>query len=235
VHAIVMAAGEGRRLRPLTARWAKPVLPIDGQPVLAALLREFARAGIERVTVVTGHLADQVEALVGDGTAFGVQASFARQPRADGSADAVRRALGAGAEVPTILSAADTRYEPGAVVRFLEAFAAARAAGAIGARRGLLPSAAKPGLRIENGRVVRVVDLDPSLPLTSAPLWALGGELAPYLDGLPGPPWELAEAYQRAIDDGHTIAPIEIGRTRDLTNPLDLVRENFPYLDWTAP
>lgn len=230
-----MAAGEGRRLRPLTARWAKPVLPIDGQPVIAALLRELARAGIERVTVVTGHLADQVESLVGDGTAFGVEASFARQPRADGSADAVRRALRAGAEAPTILSAADTRYEPRAVVRFLEAFTAAGSAGAIGARRGLLPSTAKPALRIENGRVTRVVDLDPSLPLTSAPLWALGGELTPYLDGLPGPPWELAEAYQRAIDDGHTIVPIEIGRTRDLTNPLDLVRENFPYLDWTAP
>ncbi|HEX6699925.1 MAG TPA: sugar phosphate nucleotidyltransferase, partial [Gaiellaceae bacterium] len=63
MHAIVMAAGEGTRLRPLTERWAKPVLPIDGRPVIAMLLRELARAGLERATVVTGHLAEQVEAL----------------------------------------------------------------------------------------------------------------------------------------------------------------------------
>ena len=43
-----MAAGEGRRLRPLTERWAKPVLPIDGRPVLESLLRELAAAGTER-------------------------------------------------------------------------------------------------------------------------------------------------------------------------------------------
>ena len=42
-----MAAGEGRRLRPVTERWPKPILPIDGKPVVAMLLRELAAAGIE--------------------------------------------------------------------------------------------------------------------------------------------------------------------------------------------
>jgi NDP-sugar pyrophosphorylase family protein len=62
MEAVVMAAGEGTRLRPLTERWAKAVLPIDGRPVIATLLRELAAAGFKRVTVVTGHLGDQVEA-----------------------------------------------------------------------------------------------------------------------------------------------------------------------------
>ena len=61
-----MAAGLGTRLRPLTERWPKAVLPIDGRPVISVLLRELARAGCGRVWVVTGHLADQVERLVGD-------------------------------------------------------------------------------------------------------------------------------------------------------------------------
>jgi len=56
-----MAAGEGRRLRPLTERWPKPVLPIDGRPVVVTLAHELARAGCERIVVVTGHLAEQVE------------------------------------------------------------------------------------------------------------------------------------------------------------------------------
>lgn len=46
-----MAAGLGTRLRPLTERYAKPVLPIDGQPVVAQPLRELAAAGCRCVTV----------------------------------------------------------------------------------------------------------------------------------------------------------------------------------------
>src|SRR3981081_242166 len=81
VHAIVMAAGEGRRLRPLTERWPKPILPIDGRPVIATLLRELAAAGCERVFVGTGHLAEQVEELVGDGSGFSLDVRYTRQPR----------------------------------------------------------------------------------------------------------------------------------------------------------
>ena len=45
-----------------------------------------------------------------------------------------------------------------------------------------------------------------------------------------GAPFEVADAFQRAIDAGATVAAIQTGPTRDLTNPLDLVEENFPYL-----
>lgn len=225
-----MAAGEGTRLRPLTERYAKPVLPIDGRPVIATLLRELAEAGIERAVVVTGHLAGQVEALVGDGRAFGLEVRFARQPRADGSADAVRRGLGAGARRPVLISAADTCFTPGDLAVFVRTFAESGAAGAIAARREPGPGPGKPAIRIEDGRVTRVVDDDPANTLPSAPLWALGPQLAPWLEGLPGPPYELADAYQRAIDAGLTVAGVVIGATRDLTYPVDVVRENFPYL-----
>src|SRR5262249_23478689 len=90
VYALVMAAGEGRRLRPVTERWPKPVLPIDGRPVIVTLLHELRAAGFERVTVVTRYLAEQVEALL-DG--FPLELRFVRQPEADGSAGAVRAGL----------------------------------------------------------------------------------------------------------------------------------------------
>ena len=119
MQAVVMAAGEGRRMRPLTERWAKPVLPIDGRPVIGTLLRDLAEAGIERATVVTGHLAEQVEGLVGDGSAFGLAVSYVHQPEPLGSADAVLRALQAGAGPPLVVTAADTVFPPGDVARFL--------------------------------------------------------------------------------------------------------------------
>src|SRR5205085_2830241 len=89
VDVVVMAAGEGRRMRPISERWPKPVLPIDGRPVIGTLLRTVAEAGVERATVVTGHLAEQVEALVGDGAAFGLAVSSVHQPEPLGSADAM--------------------------------------------------------------------------------------------------------------------------------------------------
>src|SRR4051794_24089437 len=129
-----MAAGEGTRLRPLTEQWPKPVLPIDGRPVLAVLLRELAAADLQRVWVVTGHLAEQVEALAGDGSAFGLELSFARQPGVLGSADAVQRALDAGAKTPLIVSAADTVYRRGDLGNFAAQFVRSGASGAVAVR-----------------------------------------------------------------------------------------------------
>src|SRR5215213_1694432 len=100
-----MAAGEGRRLRPLTETWPKPLLPIDGRPVIATLLRELGSAELGPITVVTGHLAEQLDELVGDGGGFGVEAHTVRQPRPDGSGDAVRVALDGGTTTPAIVVA----------------------------------------------------------------------------------------------------------------------------------
>ena len=225
-----MAAGEGVRLRPLTERWPKPVLPIDGRAVLATLLRELAAAGCPRATIVTGHLAEHVEALAGDGSGFGLELAYARQPSADGSADAVRLALAAGAATPCVVTVADTVFRPGDVGRFADEAAARGTAGAMAVRRDPPPGAGIAAVRVENGLVTRVPDEDPANPLAAASLWVLGPELEPYLDRIAGPPYELAAAYQQAIDDGLGVSGIEIGSTRDLTDPLDLVEENFPYL-----
>jgi NDP-sugar pyrophosphorylase family protein len=199
IDVVVMAAGEGRRLRPVTECWPKPVLPIDGRPVIASLARELAAAGLTRAAVVTGHLAEQVEELLGNGGAFGLELRYVRQPSPDGSADAVRRALAAGARPPLLVVAADTLFRPGDLRVFADAFAASGAPAAIAARP-------------DGGW---------------APLWGLTEAVTDVLDDLPGPPYELLQAVEQA---GAEVARIEIGNTRDLTDPLDLVKENFSYL-----
>ena len=227
-----MAAGEGTRLRPLTERWPKPVLPIDGRPVIATLLRELAAADCERVTIVTGHLAEQVEELVGDGRGFGLDVRTVRQPSVLGSADAVKRALAAGAEPPCLVLAADTVFTAGDIGLFAQAFERSGAAGAMSGRRD--PPADAPqraAIRIVDGLVVKPIDDDPGNQVGSAPLWGIGPELLPFLADLPGPPFELSLAFERAIAAGLPVAGLEIGKTRDLTHPIDLVRENFTYLE----
>lgn len=217
--AVVIAAGLGTRLRPLTERYAKPVLPIDGKPVVAQLVRELAAAGCPRVTVVVGHLGDQLRSLLGDGSGFGVELRYVTQPQPDGSADAVRRA---GEEPPYLVTAADTVFPAGSVAAVAEGM---RSAGAIAVRR--LP--ARVPVRIRDGLVERV--FDPSGPgeLSGAPLWAVGAPVHERLC-LDNRPWELGNAFQAAIDAGEPVAGIEIGRTRDLTTPIDVLEQNFPYL-----
>ena len=229
-EAIVLAAGEGRRLRPLTERWPKPVLPIDGRPVLATLLLELAAAGIERATVVTSYGAEAIERLVAAPGAFPLEVRLARQVAPNGSAGAALHGLAAGAAAPALLVAADTVFTRGDLGAFAAAFAASDADGAIAGRRDPPPSPPhRYALRVEGGRVTRVFDDDPANPLASAPLWALRDPLVPLL-GLDNAPFELGRAFQRAVDEGMTILGVEIGRTRDLTRPVDLIEENFPYL-----
>jgi CTP:molybdopterin cytidylyltransferase MocA len=218
-RAVVLAAGLGTRLRPLTERYAKPVLPIDGKPVVAQVVRDLAEAGCPRITVVVGHLAEQVQRLLGDGGSFGVALDYVRQPQPDGSADAVRRA---GLEPPYLVLAADTVFPAGAIASFARR---EHAAGAIAVRR----LRERVPLRVREGVVERVLDPGGDGPFSGAPLWAVGAPVHDRLclDELP---WELGNAFQAAIDAGEEIAAVEIGTTRDLTVPLDIVEQNFPYL-----
>ena len=217
--AVVIAAGLGTRLRPLTARYAKPVLPIDGRPVIAILLRELAEAGCPRVTVVVGHLGEQVRSLLGDGGGVGVQLRYAEQPQPDGSADAVRRA---GEDPPYLVLAADTRFVPGDIAFFSRRVLPA---GAVAVRS----RPARTPVVIRDGLVERVVDPSGPGPLSAAPLWAVGPPVHDRLC-LDERPWELQAAFPSAIDAGERIAAVEIGATRDLTEPLDVLEQNFPYL-----
>jgi glucose-1-phosphate thymidylyltransferase len=235
LDAVILAAGEGMRLRPLTERWPKAVLPIDGRPVVATLLREIASAGIERVTIVVGRLGSEIERLVGDGAAFGLRVAYARQAEPVGSADALAAGLAAGACLPLLVSAADTVYRAGDLAAAATSFFAAAAAGGIGVRpvpRGELGM--RSSVRVEGVAVREVVEKPapgaaPS-PLGGAPIWFLGEPLLPFLEGLPGPPFQLADGFQRAIDAGETVVALELGPTRDLTRPEDVVRHNFAYL-----
>jgi NDP-sugar pyrophosphorylase family protein len=217
--AVVIAAGLGTRLRPLTEHYPKPVLPLDGRPVVATLLRELAAAGCRDVTLVVGYRAEQVERLVGDGAGFGLDVRYARQEEPLGSAHAVAAAA---PKAPYLVAGADTLFAAGDVGRFVSAFTASGAAGA---------------LAVEEGRAGAIVVREGEVEslfgegVLGAPLWGVGPALEPRVAALAGePPFELRTPFQAAIDAGERIAAVPIGTTRDLTAPVDLLLENFPYL-----
>ena len=218
----MIAAGLGTRMRPLSERWPKSVLPIDGRPVVVTLLHDLAGAGIERFAVVTGHLGEQVEALVAP---LPYEIRFARQREPLGSAHAVSVAE---PTPPFVAVAADTRFRPDDLARFVREARTADGAVAIRSQPG---RPADTQVHVREGRVVRFREPSPEGDWTAAPLLALGPRVARFLLPLPGrPPHELIDVFRLAIDDGAVVSAIQVGRTRDITSPVDLVRENFPYL-----
>lgn len=234
VDAVVMAAGEGRRMRPLTERWPKPILPVDGRPVLATLLLELRAARFTSATIVVGHLGAQVRALVGDGAAFGLRVRYVEQPRPDGSADAVRRALEEGVEPPLLVSAADTVYGRGDVAHVRARWEESSAAGALAVRAVVAGDVPGRATVTTDGERLLAIGGPPERrgerTVTAAPLWCLAAEVARRVPDVPGPPFELADAFRSVLNAGESVLAVEIRPTRDVTRPEDVVARNFPYL-----
>jgi mannose-1-phosphate guanylyltransferase len=89
MRGIVLCAGLGSRLRPLTDRMPKSVLPVAGQPLIAHQLRRLAAAGVREVALNLHHLGSLVRDEVGDGSRFGVSVRYADEPVLRGSAGAL--------------------------------------------------------------------------------------------------------------------------------------------------
>ncbi|MDP2794453.1 MAG: nucleotidyltransferase family protein [Sulfurisoma sp.] len=77
---MILAAGRGERMRPLTDRTPKPLLPVGGHPLIVWHLERLARAGIREIVINHAHLGDQIEALLGDGDAWGVSIRYSEEP-----------------------------------------------------------------------------------------------------------------------------------------------------------
>ena len=77
---MILAAGRGERMRPLTDRTPKPLLPVAGQPLIVWHLERLAKAGFRDIVINHAHLGDQIEALLGDGDAWGVRIRYSEEP-----------------------------------------------------------------------------------------------------------------------------------------------------------
>lgn len=79
-QAIVLAAGRGERLRPLTDRVPKPLVTVGGQPLLDHHLHRLRRAGVTHCVINLAHLGSLIEAHVGNGSRYGLTVSYSREP-----------------------------------------------------------------------------------------------------------------------------------------------------------
>lgn len=80
MRAMILAAGRGERMRPLTDRTPKPLLCVGGRPLIEHHLRKLAQRGIRQVVVNVSHLAEQLVAFLGDGSAWGLKLTVLTEP-----------------------------------------------------------------------------------------------------------------------------------------------------------
>jgi dTDP-glucose pyrophosphorylase len=118
---VIMAGGEGLRLRPLTDETPKPMLQVGDGPLLETVLGQVKRAGFGKVLMAVRYRADVIEDHFGDGSDFGVEIDYVREEKALGSAGAlqlVRDQL----DEPFVVLNADllTNVNLGALLRYHE-------------------------------------------------------------------------------------------------------------------
>ncbi len=78
-HALILAAGRGERMRPLTDAAPKPLLRAGGKRLIEWQIEALARAGVKSIVVNVAHLPDQFEAALGDGRRYGVALRYSRE------------------------------------------------------------------------------------------------------------------------------------------------------------
>jgi N-acetyl-alpha-D-muramate 1-phosphate uridylyltransferase len=82
MKAMILAAGRGNRMRPLTDHTPKPLLVAGGRPLIQHHLERLAAAGIREIVINHAHLGEQIETRLGDGGQFGVQIRYSVEPTA---------------------------------------------------------------------------------------------------------------------------------------------------------
>jgi mannose-1-phosphate guanylyltransferase len=91
--ALVLTAGLGTRLQPLSSVRAKPALPVAGTPLVTRILKWLKRAGIQRVVLNLHHRADSITSIVGDGSPLGLDLRYSWETNILGSAGGPARAI----------------------------------------------------------------------------------------------------------------------------------------------
>jgi mannose-1-phosphate guanylyltransferase/phosphomannomutase len=121
MKAVVMAGGEGTRLRPMTASQPKPLLPVVGKPIMEHVLALLKRHGFDETVVTVQYLASLVRTYFGDGSELGMSLEYATEETPLGTAGSVKNAAAAlQGEEPFLVISGDalTDFDLGALVRY---------------------------------------------------------------------------------------------------------------------
>ncbi len=239
MKAVILAAGKGTRMRELTQEIPKPMLKVQGKPILEHILEGIIATGIHDVFIVTGWQAETIENYFGDGSKWNARIGYGRQEVQDGTGKAPELAKNFLGAAPFLLTYGDILVKPETYQRMVHRFNEGYFSGLITVTPG--QDVTKGGLNFfdEKFCLKRIVE-KPSADQVETlrregwlkagePVWYNAGiyifkpslfEFTAKLQKSPRGEYELTDAINALLATNHKIAGLEIqGRWVDVRDP----------------
>jgi len=210
---LILAAGHGTRLRPLTYTRPKPVIQVAGKPIIAYAVENLTRAGIDEIgVVVSPKTKEEVAAALNGGAS--ARFTFIVQENPQGLAHAVKVARDWLKDDPFVMYLGDNLFENG-VAHLVETFNKERPSAAIALVEVEDPRQFGVAV-VEGGRIVRLVEKpkDPPSKLAIAGVYAFTPEIHAMIEDLKPSArgeYEITDAIQKLIDAGKRVLGMRAG------------------------
>jgi len=239
MKAVILAAGKGTRMRELTAETPKPMLPVQGKPILQHIVEGLVGAGITEVCLIVGWKKEVIQEHFGDGSAFGARIEYVVQEVQDGTGKAPELARDFVGSDPLLLTYGDILVKGETYADMIRRYGEGDFAGLVTVTRG--EDVKKGGILLFNDDFTlhslvekpsdeQIAELkQKGLLKEGEPAWYNAGiyifapvlfEFTARLEKSPRGEYELTDAITAMVQAGHTIAGLEIaGRWVDVRDP----------------
>ena len=239
MKAVILAAGKGTRMRELTNELPKPMLRVQGKPILQHIVEGLGQNGVSEIFIVTGFRADVIEHHFGDGKKLGVRIAYGRQVVLDGTGKAPELAKAFVANDPFLLTYGDILVKPDTYSQMLRRFASGDFSGLVTVTGS--EDVTKGGLNFFDAHfcLTRLFEKPSAAQIEELKRdgWLKPGQPAWYNAGIyifrpvvfdftaklqksPRGEYELTDALNAMVEAGHRIAGMQIaGRWVDVRDP----------------
>jgi len=239
IKGLVLSGGAGTRLRPITHTSAKQLVPVANRPVLFYGLDALRAAGIEEVGIIVGDTHAEIEAAVGDGSAFGLRVTYIRQEAPLGLAHAVLTAEEFLGDSPFVMYLGDNLLRDG-IAELVADFRVSDADAMILLQR--VPDPSSYGVaELDGARVVRLVEkpADPPSDLALVGVYMFTSAIldsAKAINPSGRGELEITDAIQNMIDRDLRVEPHTVtGWWKDTGRIEDMLEANRLILDVLEP
>ncbi|MFC2022663.1 bifunctional sugar-1-phosphate nucleotidylyltransferase/acetyltransferase [Chloroflexota bacterium] len=233
MKAVILAAGEGARMRPLTYTRPKVMLPLANKPIMERTLLEAIRAGITEFIIIVGYHEEQVRDYFSNGKRWGVSIDYYSQRQQLGTAEALQMANSQIDEKFLVINA-DILTTSQDIAVIMTSEKTTLGVIEVGDVRGL------GTVEIDGDRVVRIHEKadNPPSHMVNAGVYLFTPEIYRAISRTPKSPrgeYEITDSLQILIDDGQQVGYQEIGYWLNLSYPWDLLSANEYLLDSMEP
>lgn len=232
---VILAAGAGARIRPLSHALPKPLLPVCNKPIAQHQLEAMREIGIEEIRIVVGPLDDKVRSYFGDGTQFGVRISYVLQRDPLGIAHAVLQCEET-VDRPILVFLGDVFLVPRDLDRMVALLSEPPSMAVLAVRREDDPALIRRNFTVtlrDDGTVARVIE-KPRHPASRMKGCGIYLFDLPAFDSIRRTPktamrdeYEITNSIQLLIDDGHPVRVADVvAWDMNVTRPCDLLSCN---------